>query len=98
MKLLSRRHAALLIAHVAMDILALRVLHYFGDLVKKETGKTAQEYIQTKVIDLAKESIFDPHKSISEIAYELGFKYPQHFTRLFKQKTGLLPTEYRASN
>jgi AraC-like DNA-binding protein len=71
---------------------------YFGDLVKKETGKTAQEYIQTKVIDLAKESIFDPHKSISEIAYELGFKYPQHFTRLFKQKTGISPTEYRALN
>lgn len=72
--------------------------NYFGDLIKKETGKTAQEYIQTKVIDIAKERIFDWDKSISEIAYELGFKYPQHFTRFFKQKTGLSPVEYRGLN
>ncbi|MCC6691461.1 MAG: AraC family transcriptional regulator [Bacteroidia bacterium] len=72
--------------------------NYFGDLIKKETGKTAQEYIQTKVIDIAKERIFDWDKSISEIAYELGFKYPQHFTRFFKQKTGLSPVEYRSLN
>ena len=62
--------------------------NYFGDLIKKETGKTAQEYIQSKLIDVAKEKIFDQSKSVSEIAYELGFKYPQHFTRLFKQKVG----------
>lgn len=72
--------------------------NYFGDLIKKETGKTAQEYIQSKVIDIAKEKIFDASKSVSEIAYELGFKYPQHFTRLFKQKTGLTPNEYRMMN
>lgn len=72
--------------------------NYFGDLIKKETGKTAQEYIQTKVINIAKERIFDWDKSISEIAYELGFKYPQHFTRFFKQKTGLSPVEYRSLN
>jgi AraC-like DNA-binding protein len=71
---------------------------YFGDLVKKETGKTAQEYIQTKVIDVAKERIFDHNKSVSEIAYELGFKYPQHFTRLFKQRVGQSPNEYRTFN
>jgi AraC family transcriptional regulator, transcriptional activator of pobA len=69
--------------------------NYFGDLIKKETGKTAQEYIQSKVIDVAKEKIFDANKSVSEIAYELGFKYPQHFTRLFKQKVGSSPNEYR---
>lgn len=68
---------------------------YFGDLVKKETGKTAQEYIQAKVIEVAKERIFDPGKSLSEVAYELGFKYPQHFTRLFKQRVGQSPNEYR---
>jgi len=68
---------------------------YFGDLIKKETGKTAQEYIQSKLIDVAKEKIFDQSKSVSEIAYELGFKYPQHFTRLFKQKVGFTPNEYR---
>ncbi|MDB5276322.1 MAG: transcriptional regulator [Ferruginibacter sp.] len=49
---------------------------YFGDLIKKETGKTAQEYIQTKVIDVAKERIFDHNKSVNQIASELGFKYP----------------------
>lgn len=68
---------------------------YFGDLVKKETGITAQEYIQAKVIDVSKERIFDHNKSVSEIAYELGFKYPQHFTRLFKQRVGYNPNEYR---
>jgi AraC family transcriptional regulator, transcriptional activator of pobA len=72
--------------------------NYFGDLVKKETGKTAQEYIQSKVIDVAKEKIFDPAKSINQIAYELGFKYPQHFSRLFKKKVGQSPNEYRLLN
>ena len=71
---------------------------YFGDLIKKETGKTAQEFIQSKVIDVAKERIFDQSKSVSEIAYELGFKYPQHFTRLFKQRVGHSPNEYRMLN
>lgn len=71
---------------------------YFGDLIKKETGKTAQEYIQVKIIEVAKEKIFDASKSINEIAYELGFKYPQHFTRLFKQRVGHTPNEYRTMN
>lgn len=70
---------------------------YFGDLIKKETGKTAQDYIQAKVIDRAKGKIADDSKSVSQIAYELGFKYPQHFTRLFKQKVGKSPNEYRSS-
>lgn len=69
--------------------------NYFGDLIRKETSKSAQEHIQSKIIDLAKERIFDTRKSISEIAYELGFKYPQHFSRLFKTETGLTPNEYR---
>lgn len=71
---------------------------YFGDLIKKETGVSAQAYLQAKIIDVAKERIFDQNKSISEIAYDLGFKYPQHFTRLFKQKTGATPNEYRSLN
>ncbi len=70
---------------------------YFGDLIKKETGRSAQEYIQSKVIDVAKERIFDFDKSISEVAYGLGFKYPQHFTRLFKKNVGQSPNEYRTS-
>jgi len=69
--------------------------NYFGDLIKKKTGLSAQELIQTKLIDFAKEKVFDPEKSIGEVAYELGFKYPQHFTRVFKQKTGMSPQEYR---
>jgi len=71
---------------------------YFGDLIKKETGKTAQEYVQWKVIDVAKERIFDDSKSVSQIAYDLGFKYPQHFIRLFKQRVGSTPSEYRNLN
>ena len=71
---------------------------YFGDLVKKETGKSAQEYIQLKLIDIAKEKIFDASKNISEVAYDLGFKYPSHFTRFFKQHVGSTPNEYRMLN
>ncbi len=69
--------------------------NYFGDLIKKETGKSAQEYVQNKVIETAKSRVFDLHKTINEVAFELGFKYPQHFSRLFKQKTGMSPSEYR---
>lgn len=72
--------------------------NYFGDLVKRESGKSAQEYIHSKLIEVAKKKIFDPGVSISEIAYELGFKYPQHFTRLFKDKVGYTPNEFRQLN
>ncbi len=72
--------------------------NYFGDLVKKETGKTALEYIQLKLLELAKENVVHTNKSLSELSYDLGFKYPQHFTRFFKQKTGLTPNQYRNSN
>ncbi len=72
--------------------------NYFGDLIKKETGVSAQEYIQTKVIDVAKMKLHDSNKSINEVAYELGFKYPQHFSRLFKQRTGDTPNEFRIKN
>lgn len=69
--------------------------NYFGDLIKKETGTSAQEYIQQKLIDVAKERLFDPAKSVNEVAYGLGFKYPQHFSRVFKQRVGYTPNEYR---
>ena len=68
---------------------------YFGDLIKKETGKSAQTYIQLKVMDMAKEYLLDKEKSISQISYELGFQYPQHFTRLFKKVVGCTPNKYR---
>ena len=72
--------------------------NYFGDLIKKETGKSAQEHLQLRLMDLAKERMFDTSKTISEIAYELGFKHPQHFSRMFKNETGYTPVEYRSLN
>lgn len=72
--------------------------NYFGDLIKKETGKSAKEYIQNKIIGIAKNKTFDSNKNVNEIAYELGFKYPQHFTRMFKNETGYTPNEYRSLN
>jgi len=72
--------------------------NYLGDMLKKETGKSALEHIQLKLIDVAKEKIFDPDKSIRDIAYELGFKYPQHFTRMFKKQVGVSPNEFRLLN
>ena len=72
--------------------------NYFGDLVKKETGKSALEFIHLKLLEVAKERVLDSTKSISEVSYELGFKYPQHFTRFFKQKVGVSPLEYRGVN
>lgn len=72
--------------------------NYFGDLIKKETGKSAQEYIQFKLIERAKDRIASTTLTMSQIAYELGFQYPQHFGRLFKKQTGLTPNEYRLLN
>lgn len=68
--------------------------NYFGDFIKKETGKSAKEYIQDKIIDVAKNRTFDAGKKVNEITFELGFKYQQHFTRLFKNITGQTPREY----
>ena len=72
--------------------------NYFGDLVKKETGKTAQEYIQLKMLEVAKDLIVNTRLTISQIAYELGFQYSQHFNRVFKKSTGFTPLEYRHLN
>lgn len=69
--------------------------NYFGDLIKKETGKTALEYIQNKIIDIAKDNMSNKQKSINEIAFELGFKYPQHFSRLFKNRVGKTAKEFK---
>ena len=70
--------------------------NYFGDMFKKETGKSPQEYIQEKVIELAKERISGTADTVSQIAYSLGFQYPQHFCRLFKKRVGYTPSESRA--
>lgn len=71
--------------------------NYFGDLIKKETGSSAQEYILTKTMDAAKELLADPNKSVSDVAYALGYQYPQYFSKAFKRIIGCSPNEYRTS-
>lgn len=68
---------------------------YLSDTLKKETGKTSTEHLQLYLIDEAKNILLNPHKTISEVAYELGFEYPPYFSRLFKKKEGLSPSEFR---
>lgn len=69
--------------------------NYFGDLIKKETGKSAQEYVQRKLMDTAKSLLMQTGRSVSEIAYCLGYQYPQYFSRAFKKAEGCTPKEYR---
>jgi len=69
--------------------------NYFGDLIKKETGRTALDYIQQKTMILAKEMLVRPDKSIGEVSYFLGYQYPQYFSRAFKKAVGCSPNEYR---
>ncbi|WP_421921184.1 helix-turn-helix domain-containing protein [Marinifilum sp.] len=71
---------------------------YLSDLLKKETGKSTQEHIHFYAIEFAKKKLLQSEDTISEIAYELGFKYPQYFSKLFKQKTGITPNNYRQLN
>ncbi|MEQ8361052.1 MAG: helix-turn-helix transcriptional regulator [Cytophagales bacterium] len=68
---------------------------YLSDTLKKETGKTSTEHLQFYLIDEAKNSLLNPNKTISEVAYELGFEYPPYFSRLFKKKEGISPSAYR---
>lgn len=72
--------------------------NYFGDYIKKTTGRTAQDYIHSKLIEQAKERILSSKRSVSQIAYDLGFQYPQHFSRMFKKSVGMTPNEYRSLN
>jgi AraC family transcriptional regulator, transcriptional activator of pobA len=67
-------------------------------LVKNETGKTNKEFIQLAIIEKAKYKLLNSIDTVSEIAYYLGFEYPQYFNRLFKNKTGMTPLEFRSIN
>lgn len=69
--------------------------NYFGDMVKAETGKTAQEYIAVRLFSYAKRLLASPELSVKEVAASLGFLYPQHFVRFFKKHSGMTPSEYR---
>jgi AraC-like DNA-binding protein len=69
--------------------------NYFSDLLKSETGKNTQEHIHYHLLEKAKTLLLGSDKSINEIAYELGFEYPQNFSKLFKKKVGMSPTLYR---
>ena len=72
--------------------------NYFGDMIKKQTGQTASEYIQKKLIERAKETLLGTDKTTSEIAIELRYQYPHHKRRLFKRMTGVTPYEFRSLN
>ena len=69
--------------------------NYFGDVVKRELGMTAKEYIQNKIVEAAQSMLADPTVSINDIARHLGFNYANHFTRFYRNKTGMSPTEFR---
>ena len=71
--------------------------NYFGDLVKKYSGRSAQEYIKSTIVDYAKLLLANNSYQVNEIAYKLGFKYPQHFSRLFKHIEGVSPSQYRST-
>ena len=72
--------------------------NYLSDLLKKETGKSTRSHINDILIDKIKTALLSSSASISEIAYSLGFDYPQSLSRLFKSKTGHSPKEYRNMN
>ena len=72
--------------------------NYFGDLVKRELGVSAQEHIQRHIIERAKALLADKRMTVSQTAYALGYKYPNHLSRVFKQVTGISPNEFKQQN
>lgn len=72
--------------------------HYLSDLLKRETGRTAKDHINAYVVEHAKQILLDTDRSVSEVAYALGFNYPHYFTRLFKTRTGMTPVQFRSAN
>ena len=71
---------------------------YLSDLLKLETGRSAKDHIHSYIIEKAKTLLLNSNSAVSEVAYDLGFEYPQHFSKLFRAKTGNSPSEYRNMN
>lgn len=71
---------------------------YLSDLLRTETGKSAKDHIYAQLIERSKNSLLNSSEPVSQIAYQFGFEYPQNFSKLFKSKTGMSPTEYRNLN
>ncbi len=73
-------------------------VNYLGDLIKTETGRNAKDHIQDYVVERAKNMLLGSNEAVSNIAYSLGFEYPQGFNKLFKARVGLSPSDYRNLN
>jgi AraC family transcriptional activator of pobA len=71
--------------------------HYLSDLLRSLTGQSAQQHIQEKLIEKAKEYLSASNLTVAEIAYQLGFEYPQSFNKLFKRKTNISPLGFPQS-
>jgi AraC-like DNA-binding protein len=71
---------------------------YLSDLLRLETGRSAKDHIHDFIIDKAKTLLLSSNSTVSEVAFDLGFEYSQHFSKLFKSKTGINPSDYRNLN
>lgn len=88
-----RRHGTPTVAYCAQQLHLSP--NYFGDLIRKETGRSAQDHIMQRITHTAMDMLARPGLGINEIAYALGYQYPQYFTRAFKRSAGCTPSEYR---
>lgn len=83
-----------------VDFLASKInvsTHYLSDMLRNLTGQNAQQHIHSKLIEKSKDFLITTNLSVAEIAYQLGFEYPQSFSKLFKKKTNLTPLEFKNS-
>jgi AraC-like DNA-binding protein len=71
---------------------------YVSDLLKKETGKSITEHIHLHIVEKAKNRLLNSEDPVSQIAFSLGFEYPQHFSKIFRTNAGVSPKEYRNLN
>jgi AraC-like DNA-binding protein len=70
--------------------------NYLSDLLRKDTGLSTRQHIHDRVVDKAKDLLIGSERTVAEVAYALGFEYPQHFSKLFKRRTGMCPSQFRA--